>query len=126
MLRPLDDRDTINEHGCTARRNDVADWNFCSLLECRDVRHVPESDHPFLPPELLVKDRWVQDILPRIRVELSQPFVSAFRTSGPRHRARDDRPEYCSHRPGSDRIADEKLPLPLRIQNVIPIRGSLR
>ena len=121
MLRPTHDGDAIDQQRRTARRDHVGDRNPRSLLERGEIRHVPHAHHAFLPPQLLIQDRRIESVFPGVRVELAQPFVSGIRLSGllngPRHYRSKDRP----HRAGRNRIANENLSLPFRIDQIVPI-----
>ncbi len=125
MLRSLHDRDSVNEHGRSARRNHITHRNPCSLLKRRDIRHVPKSDNPFLSADLLIEKCWIQNVFACVRVEFLQPIVSSLCVSSPCDRPRDDRAEYRSHCSRRNRVANQKLPFPLWIEHVVPVLRRL-
>src|SRR5690349_18800796 len=127
MLCASYDCNSVYEERRSALRNDVIDWNVGPLLQSREIWHVPHAYHAFLPTELLVKDSRVQSVLSGVRVQLAQPLVACIGFPRLRDGAGHDRSEDRTHCPRRNRIANENLVPPFRIDQVIPILwGILR
>ncbi len=125
MLAAPHNRDPIHKQRSSARRNDVLDRNTSSLLERSEIGHVPHSHDPFLPAELLVENRRVQSVLSRIRIQLSEPLIACIGLARLRNRSDHDRAENRPHRPRRNGITNNDLPLPLRIDEIVPILGGV-
>ena len=126
VLRPLHDGDRIHEHRRPARRDHVLHRNLEAPAERRDVGHVVERDQPFLPAELLVQHAGVERVLLGARVEAPEPRVPGVRRSELLDPAQNHRAENRPHAPTRQRIADDHLPLPLRIEDVVPVLRRVR
>ena len=89
------------------------------------VRKVPERDHTLLARQLLVEYRRVEHVLLGLTVQLAQPFVACGRIRSRLETAEHDHPEDRPHRAGRERIADEDLSLPARLEHLVPVSRHL-
>src|SRR3989454_10357669 len=90
-----------------------------------DVRKVPDRHQPFLAHDLLVEQRPVQHVLLGLRVEAAQPLEAGGGVARVFETALDDHPPHGAHRARGERVADQHLALPARVEQVVPVARRL-
>src|SRR6266576_3606028 len=121
MLGAAHDRDSVNQQRSATRGNDVLDGNSSTLFQRSEVGHIPHGDDTLLPPELLVENRRVQNVVSRIRIQFPEPLIACIGLARLRNRSSHYCAENRPHGTRCDWIADQDLPLPFWIEKIVPV-----
>ena len=125
MLRAADDRDAVLDGDRPAPGKDVTDRHATTATD-QDVRQIPDRDQAFLPRDLLADQGRVLLVDLGLPVEPPQPRKSRRGVAGLLEPARHDETKHGTHGAARERIADDDLPVPSRIEQVVPVLRRLR
>src|SRR3989441_1264612 len=120
MLRATDDRDPILDRDGSALREDVP-YGHAAPATDQHVGQIPNRQQPLLACDSLAHERGVLLVRLRLAIESPQPGETGGGVARLVETALNDEPENGTHRPARERVADDDLPGPLGIEQVVPV-----